>query len=153
MLNIPFAQEGKLFKDLDLQITIKKLEIKEINNIIKKAYKLAGTDGPKGIGGMDYSRVTSSTPVAHIGLEDAIRMTKKENSKIKKLENEIATIRTKKKKAMKIFEELDELDKQIFYYRVIMDLTQKEVAEKTGYCERHVQRVDQKIRPILILLK
>ena len=41
-------ENGKVFKDIEFQILIRKEKIKICQQSIRKAYKLAGIDGPSG---------------------------------------------------------------------------------------------------------
>jgi DNA-binding XRE family transcriptional regulator len=141
-------QDGKIFKEIDFQIMIRKDKIRTHEKSIEKSYKLAGVDGPRGMNGLglDYSRVTSSTPAAHIGLEDALRLIERDKVKILLYEAEISELRNRKRNLIKIFKSLDSLEQQIFYYRVIMMDTQEDAANKIGVSRRHLQRVEKLMR-------
>ena len=141
-------QEGKIFKEIDLQIMIRKDRIRTHEISIEKSYKLAGVDGPRGMKGLglDYSRVTSSTPTAHIGLEDALRLIERDKVKILLYEAEISELRNRKRNLVKIFKSLDGLEQQIFWYRVIMMDTQEEAAVNIGVSRRHLQRLEKQMR-------
>lgn len=141
-------QDGKIFKEIDLQIMIRKDKIKTHEISIEKSYKLAGVDGPRGMNGLglDYSRVISSTPAAHIGLEDALRLIERDKVKILLYEAEISELRNKKRNIVKIHKSLDGLEKQTFWYRVIMMNTQEEAADKIGVSRRHLQRIEKLMR-------
>jgi len=152
-MNIKLLTECKAFKELDFQIMIRKIDIKNLEKSVNKIYKLAGSDGPKGLGGMDYSRVTSSTPAAHIGLDDVVRLTKRNYEKIKVVESEIAELRAQKKNLIKMLNSLDGLKKQLFYNRVLMCLNQKEAADEIGLSERQLQRIEKQIKSGIILFE
>ncbi len=141
-------QDGKLFKDIDFQIMLKRLKIKDLEKSIEKSLNLAGVNGPKGSNGMgvDYSRVTSSTPVTHIGLEDAFRLIDRDRAQIIRLGAEMHELRLRKKALMKMLESLDGLEEQIFYYRVIMCKTQRDAAEIIGFSPRHLQRIEKQMK-------
>lgn len=145
-------QNGKVFKEIDLQIMFRKEKIKTHQQSIRKAYKLAGIDGPSGSDnmGIDYSRVTSSTPVAHIGLEDAIRLADRDHKRIQLIENEINQLRSRKRNLLRILKSLDGIEEQVFYHRVIMNETQEEAAEEIGLSTRHLQRIEKQIKDELV---
>lgn len=139
-------QNGKVFKEIDFHIAIRKEKIRVCERSITKAYRLAGTNGPRGSGGLDYSRVTSSTPTAHIGLADAIRLVERDQKQIKIFENEIADLRSRKRNLLKILKSLDGIEEQIYYHRVIMYETQESSAENIGLSTRHLQRIERQMR-------
>lgn len=141
-------QDGKVFRDIDFQIMIRKEKIKNHELSILKAYKLAGVNGPSGMDNlsMDYTRVRSNTPVAHIGLDDAAKMIDRDQAKIKILEYEIVELRNRKKNLIRILKSIDGLDEQIFYHRVIMCETQDDAADAIGVSKRHLQRIEKRMR-------
>lgn len=141
-------KNGKVFRNIDFQIMLRKEKIKVLQTSIKKVYKLAGINGPNGTDnmGIDYSRVNSSTPVTHIGLNDAGRLAESDIKQIKKLQNEIVQLRNRKRKLIKILKSLDGLEEQIFYRRVIMCDTQEEAAEAIGISRRHLQRIEKQMK-------
>ncbi|MDF2844760.1 MAG: hypothetical protein K0R00_3186 [Herbinix sp.] len=145
-------QDGKVFRDIDFQIMLRKEKIRVLRISTKKAYKLAGLNGPRGADnmGMDYTRVTSSTPVAHIGLDDAVRMVDRDNDQIKILENEINKLRARKRNLLRMLTTLDGVEAKIFYYRVVMDETQESTAEIMGFSHRHLQRIEKQMKENLI---
>jgi hypothetical protein len=148
-------QNGKVFKEIDFQIMLRKEKIKVHQQSIRKSYKLAGIDGPSGNDnmGIDYSRVTSSTPVARIGLDDAIRLADRDHKKIKILENEIDQLRYRKRNLLRVLKSLDGIEEQIFYYRVIMCETQETAAEEIGVSTRHLQRIEKQMKDVAILFE
>ncbi|MDF2487313.1 MAG: hypothetical protein K0R46_3481 [Herbinix sp.] len=141
-------RDGKIFKEIDFQILLKNTEIRELKKSIVKSYKLAGAYGPSGTDnmGIDYSRVTSSTPVAHIGLEDAIRLSDRDYKRIKLLSNEVTELRRKKRKLLKILEALEGTEEKIYYHRVILKKTQEKAAEDIGLSTRQLQRIETKMK-------
>ncbi len=141
-------QDGKIFHEIDFQIMLRKDKIKRHKLSIRKSYKLAGIDGPTGTDnmGIDYDRVTTSTPTAHIGLEDAIRLADRDYNRIKVLKNEINQLRYRKRNLLKILNLLDGLEQQIFFHRVIMVEKQEEAAEIIGVSTRHLQRIEQQMK-------
>ncbi len=153
ILDTNLYQNGKVFKEIDFQIMIRKEQIKVHRQSIRKAYKLAGTDGPSGTNnmGIDYTRVTSNTPAAHIGLDDAIRLADRDYKRIKMIECEIVQLRLKKRNLLKILKSLTGIEEQIFYYRVIMDKTQEEAAEEIGFSTRHLQRIEKQMKDASVL--
>ena len=102
----------------------------------------AGTDNM----GIDYSRVVSSTPAAHIGLEDAIRMADRDYKQIKELKSEIGQLRVRKRNLLRILESLDGIEEQIYFHRVIMDETQEEAAEAISISKRQLQRIEKEMK-------
>lgn len=144
-------KDGKIFKELDFQIIIKKVDIKNLEISIDKAFHLAGVDGPKGENGLgvDYSRVISTTPVAHIGLEDAIRLAARDQKRISELKKEISELNSKKKKLIKILESLEGIEEKIFFHRVIMCETQEVAADKIGMSCRNLQRYEKNLKLLL----
>ena len=147
-------RDGKVFKELDFQILLKNAEIRELKKSIIKSYRLAGVYGPAGTDnmGIDYSRITSSTPVAHIGLEDAIRLSDRDYKRIKIISKDIAELRRKKRQLLKILEALDGTDEKIFYHRVILKKTQEQAAEDIGLSTRQLQRIEAKMKEASISL-
>lgn len=146
MIQSSIYQNGKVFTEIDFQIMIRKDRIRVLNQSIAKAYKMAGIDGPKGLGGLDYSGVTSSTPAAHIGLEDAIRMSERDKINLIILESELAKLRARKRNLIRILKSLDGIEEQIFYHRVIMKETQDVAAEKVGFSKRQLQRIEKQMK-------
>jgi hypothetical protein len=146
---------GKVFKEIELQILVRKVDIRNLENSINKTLKLAGINGPKGDDGMgiDYSRVTSSTPSVHIGLDDAVRLTKRDSKQIEILKKEISALRQKKKKLIQIIETLDGTGEQIFYHRIIMCETQEEAADKIGISCRQLQRIEKSMKSTLKIIE
>lgn len=144
-------QNGKIFKDIEFQILLRKIDIKNLEKSIDKAFKLAGVDGPKGNDnmGVDYSRVISTTPAAHIGLDDVIRLTSRDSKQIQKLQKEISDLKRKKKSLIKMIKSLDGIEEKIFYQRVIMKETQESAAEKIGVSTRHLQRIEKSLKNTL----
>lgn len=146
-------QDGKIFKELDFQILLRKVDIINLEMSINKAFKLAEIGGPKGKAdrGIDYSRVTSTTPVAHIGLEDAIRLAARDQKRVRQLRREISQLRTKKRNLIKIIKSLNGLEAKIFYYRVIMCETQEATALEIGVSTRQLQRIERSLRANLLV--
>lgn len=145
-------QNGKVFKEIDFQIMLLKIEINNHEKSIRKAYKLAGIDGPSGSDnmGMDYSRVISSTPTAHIGLDDAIRLADRDHKRIITLKNEINQLKLKKRNLLRILKSLDGINEQIFYYRVVMKLTQENASDEIGISKRQLQRIEKEMKDTFI---
>ncbi len=149
MVQMPIIyQDGKVFKEIEFQILLRKVDIKNLEISVNKVFKLAGTYGPKGEEGLgvDYSRVNSSTPVAHIGLEDAIRLAAKDRKRIKELKIEISELRARKRSMQKILKSLDDIEAQLFYHRVIMRETQDVAADEIGISKRHLQRMEKSLK-------
>ena len=145
-------QDGKVFKDIEFQIMIRKERLRVHELSMRKALKLAGINGPRGTDnmGVDYSRVTSSTPAVHIGLGDAYRMIEQDQKNIKRLREEIDLLRSRKRNLLRILKSLEGLEEQIFYHRVIMDKTQEAAAEMIGVSPRHLQRIEKQMKDNLI---
>ena len=139
-------QEGKIFRELDFQIMIRKEKIRNHQMSVMRAYKMAGLNGPKGLKGLDYSGVTSSTSIAHIGLDDAAIMIDRDKENIKILEYEISELRSKKRKLIKALSSLDGIEEQIFYRRIIMCETQESAANSIGLSSRHLQRLEKRMK-------
>lgn len=145
-------ENGKLFKEIEFQILIRKVKIRNYEQSIHTAYKLAGINGPSGDDnmGIDYSRVTSSTPAAHIGLEDAIRLSQPDHRQIDILKDEISQLRARKRNLVRVLKSLDGLEARIFYRRVIMCETQEEASENIGVSSRHLQRIEKQMKDALL---
>lgn len=142
------VHEGKLFKEIEFQILMRKIDIKNLEKSIDKSFKLAGVNGPKGTEGLgvDYSRVISTTPEAHIGLEDAIRLAARDSHKIEELKKEISEYRSKKKNLIKIMSSLDGIKEKVFYQRIIMQETQETAADNIGLSKRQLQRIENELK-------
>ncbi len=147
-------QNGKVFKEINFQIMIRKEKIKTCEQSIKKYYKLAGINGPKGTDGMgiDYSRVSTSTHATHIGLDDAIRISEQDKRQIYILKREIDVLRRRKNNLMRILKSLDGVEEKIFYRRIIMKETQELAAEEIGLSTRQLQRIEKQMKNTLITL-
>ncbi len=154
MMETTIYQNGKVFKEIDFQILMRKEKIGVHQQSIRKAYKLAGVDGPSGDDnmGVDYSRVISSTPVAHIGLEDAIRLADQDHKCIEILKSEITQLRIKKRNLLRVLKSLEGIESQVFFHRIIMTMTQEETAEKIGVSTRHLQRIEKQMKDASIML-
>jgi hypothetical protein len=141
-------QDAKVFKQIDFEIMLKKEKIRTNEQAIAKAYKLAGINGPTGYDnmGIDYSRVTSSTPAAHIGLDDAIRMAEPYQKQNDNLQKEISSLKNRKKVLLKTLNTLGGIENKIFLHRVIMDETQEEAADEIGLSRRHLQRIEKQMK-------
>ncbi len=141
-------EDGRLFKEIEFQILLRKIDIKNLEKSVDKSFQLAGIRGPKGNDGLgvDYSRIVSTTKDAHIGLEDAIRLAARDNKRIAKLKNEISEYRKKKKNLIKLMNSLEGVKADVFYQRVIMKETQEVAADNIGLSRRQLQRVENELR-------
>lgn len=141
-----FCEDGKVFKEIEYQIMLRKDKIRTYKKSIEKTHKLAGTNGPKGLSSIDYSRVITSTRMAHIGLDDAIRMIERDEARILELEYEIKELRYRKRNLLLILQSLEGLEAQIYYHRFIMDESQGNAADKIGVSVRHLQRIEKQMK-------
>lgn len=144
-------QDGKVFKDIDFQIMVRKEQIRNLELSITKSYKLATANGPKGISGVDYTRVISTTPIAHIGLDDVIITVEKNKKKIRILEEEIKILKNRKRNLIKTLKSLDGVNEQIFFHRVIMCETQETAADEIGLSTRQLQRIEKQMKDTAII--
>lgn len=149
MIEQDIYKKGKLFNKLDLEIMMKKADIRNLQMSIEKAFKMAGMDGPKNNLTMDYSRIQTGTHKERISIDEALRLADRDKQKINQLKKEIAEIRAMKNNLIKLLQSVDGIEEQIFYHRVIMNETQERVAQIIGLSTRHLQRLEKKMRLII----
>ena len=144
-------ERSNVIRDLDNQIMILKIEIKNLDRSINKAFNLAEIWGPKNHLTVDYTRVAPLNRQPHIGLDDAIRLSTGDSKQINRLEAEIRRIRDRKKQIKKLYDSFEGIEQQIFFHRVLMNETQEEAAEYISMSTRQLQRIEKRMKERLVV--
>ncbi|MDD3662277.1 MAG: hypothetical protein PHT84_00220 [Candidatus Pacebacteria bacterium] len=137
-------RERNLFTEIDLQIMLCSEKIKNHRRSIQKAKKMCGWYGPNEVGGIDYSR--ESTPGVHISFLEGMEMIKLDEERIQTLTEERKDLRRSKKRIQKIYQSLTGYENQVFYFRVILKLTQQKTADEMALSVRQVQRIESDMK-------
>lgn len=133
-------RERNIFTEIDLQIMLCNEKIKNHRQSIQKAKKMCGWYGPNEVGGLDYTK--ESSPGVHISFLEGLEMMNIDEERIQTLCEERKNLRRSKKRIEKIYEILTGYENQVFYYRVILKLTQQKTADKMSLSVRQVQRIE-----------
>ena len=142
---IPNLQEGKLIKEIDFQILMCKEKIKNHEKSIETVKRMAGLNGPAGIGSIDYSG-QPKTGFSHKSFPDAIVSIAKDMEYIEMEKASIKSLRTRRRNLTKAAEILEGLEQRIFVYRVIFAMTQDAAAEVIGVSTRQLQRIERQMK-------
>ena len=135
-LRMPDLQEGKLIKEIDFQILMCKEKIRNHEKSIAKIKRMAGMNGPSGIGSASLSGMPGAG-FSHMDFPDAVALIAKDEEYIRQ---EKAAIKVNAVKA------LDGMEKDIFIYRVLYGFTQDAAAEAVGVSSRQLQRIEKQMK-------
>lgn len=141
----PNLQEGKLIKEIDFQILMCKEKIKNHEKSIAKIKRMAGMNGPVGIGSVDLSGMPKAV-FSHMDFPDAIALIAKDEKYIEQEKAAIKTLRKRKRNLIKAVEILDGMEQNIFIYRVLYGMTQDAAAVTIGISSRQLQRIEKQMK-------
>lgn len=141
----PNLQEGKLIKEIDFQILMRKEKIKNHEKSIAKIKRMAGMNGPSGIGSVDLSGMPKAG-FSHMDFPDAIALIAKDEEYIEQEKAAIKALRKRKRNLIKAVEILDGTEQNIFIYRVLYGMTQDAAAEAIGVSSRQLQRIEKQMK-------
>ncbi len=136
--------EKSLVSEIELRIAVLSDKIKNYQLSVEKAKKMSGWQGPPSVGGIDCSREPSGG--AHISFAEGLRIIQARQEQIEELKKERKELRRRKRQIEKIYKNLTGAEAQVYYYRVIQNLTQQDAAEKIGFSTRHIQRIEAGMR-------
>ena len=142
---IPNIQEGKLIKEIDFQVLMCKEKIRNHEKSIAKIRRMAGMDGPSGIGAVDLSGMPKAG-FSHMDFPDAIALIAKDEGYIEQEKAAIKALRKRRRNLVKAAEILDGMEQSIFVYRVLYGMTQDAAAESIGVSSRQLQRIEKQMK-------
>lgn len=142
---IPNLQEGKLMKEIDFQILMCKEKIRNHEKSIETVKRMAGMNGPSGIGSIDYSGQPKAG-FSHKNFVDAFMSIAKDQEYIEHEKAAIRSLRNRKRNLIKAAQILDGMEQRIFVYRVIFAMTQDAAAEVIGVSTRQLQRIERQMK-------
>ncbi len=141
----PNLQKGKLLKEIDFQILMSKEKIRNHEKSIAKIKRMAGMNGPSGIGSIDFSGMPKAG-FSHMDFPNAIALIAKDEEYIEQEKAAIKTLRKRKRNLLKAVDILDGIEKNIFIYRVLYGMTQDVAAEAIGISTRQLQRIEKQMK-------
>lgn len=136
---------GKLIKDIDFQILMCREKIRNHLKSIEKVKRMAGMNGPAGIGGMDYSGMPHAG-FSHMDFPDAMESIAKDEEYISKERETIRALQRRRRNLIRAAEKLEGMEQSIFVSRVIDRMSQDEAADAIGISRRQLQRIERKMR-------
>lgn len=136
---------GKLIKDIDFQILMCREKIRNHLKSIEKVKRMAGMNGPGGIGGMDYSGMPHAG-FPHMDFPDALMSIAKDEEYIAKERETIRALQRRRRNLIRAAEKLEGMEQSIFVSRVIDRMSQDEAADAIGISRRQLQRIERKMR-------
>lgn len=137
--------EGKLLKDIDFQILMCKEKIRNHLKSIEKVKRMAGMNGPAGIGGMDYSGMPHAG-FSHMDFPDALASIARDEEYIAKERESIRSLQRRRRNLIRAAEKLEGIEQSIFVCRVMNRMSQDEAADAIGISRRQLQRIERKMR-------
>lgn len=143
--NLMDLEEGKLIKDIDFQILVRREKIRNHMEAIKKIKRMSGMNGPAGVG----AAVCSGMPhagFAHMDFPDALTAIAKEEECIAKERDQIRMLRRRRKNLIWAAEKLEGVERSIFICRVLRRMSQEATAEAVGISVRQLQRTERQMR-------
>lgn len=138
-------EEGKLIKDIDFQILMCKEKIRNHLKSIEKVKRMAGMNGPAGIGGMDYSGMPHAG-FSHMDFPDALASIARDEEYIAKERESIRSLQRRRRNLIRAAEKLEGIEQSIFVFRVMNRMSQDEAADAIGISRRQLQRIERKMR-------
>lgn len=138
------VKERNLFDEIDLKIMLINEQIKNHRRSIEKAKRECGWNGPSTVGGVDYSKEQSKG--VHIAFIDGLRMIELDERRIRELEEERKDLRKSKKRIKRIYESLAGYESQVYYYRIILKMTQVSAADEMSISVRQFQRIESDMK-------
>ena len=136
---------GKLIKDIDFQILMCREKIRNHLKSIEKVKRMAGMNGPGGIGGMDYSGMPHAG-FSHMDFPDALMSIAKDEEYIAKERETIRALQRRRRNLIRAAEKLEGMEQSIFVSRVIDRMSQDEAADAIGISRRQLQRIERRMR-------
>lgn len=144
-LRMPDLQEGKLIKEIDFQILMCKEKIRNHEKSIAKIKRMAGMNGPSGIGSASLSGMPGAG-FSHMDFPDAVALIAKDEEYIQHEKAAIKALRKRKRNLVNAVKALDGMEKDIFIYRVLYGFTQDAAAEAVGVSVRQLQRIEKQMK-------
>lgn len=138
------VKERNLFDEIDLKIMLINEQIKNHRRSIEKAKRECGWNGPSAVGGIDYSKESSKG--VHIAFIDGLRMIELDERRIRELEEERKDLRKSRKRIKRIYESLAGYESQVYYYRIIREMTQAAAADEMSISVRQFQRIESDMK-------
>lgn len=104
-------------------------------------------NGPKEVKGLDTTQESVQTS-KNFNFLDGIKNIDAINSSkmLKDLYDELEKTNQRIEEIGQAMERLEGLEEKVFYWRRVKGLTQEQTAEKLGISDRHVRRIEEKIR-------
>lgn len=121
--------------------------IEQIRNDIESYLKMGDVfHGPSGIHGVDYSADKVVTG-KKISFGDAIQKIDAKENILKPYLERLTVLRSLKERFDELIDDdRDTLEESVYYMRFIKKYSQRQTASELGYSERHIQRIEKKIR-------
>lgn len=137
--------QGEFIKSIEQRIREKEYIKKEIKKEIEKYLSVCCENNGtlKGIN-YSYDRVKGGA-----GQQDFVTIVNKIDglrANLNKINEELTELKEKKKKLEKMYGKANDIETRIFYFREILEYSQKMTAVKVGYSIRQVQRIEKKIK-------
>ncbi len=121
--------------------------IREYRDDIKKYMEESDMfRGPDGLHGCNYSAERVKTSGQTLSFADAIRKISDIQKVMEKHLEYLRLLQKAKEKMEKLIKGGQNQESQVFYFRFVERLTQKETAKMMGYSERQIQRIEKKIK-------
>jgi len=143
---IPDLQEGRLLKEIDFQILMSREKIRNHEKSIVKIKKMAGLNGPSGVGTMNYSGQPGGDNMHGMAFPDALEAIANYRIHIEREKEHIRSLQKRRRNLIKAVQFLDGIEQQIFVYRVLYAMTQEAAAERIGVSTRQLQRVEKEMK-------
>lgn len=143
---IPDLQEGRLLKEIDFQILMSREKIRNHEKSIVKIKKMAGLNGPSGVGTMNYSGQPGGGNMHGMAFPDALEAIANDRIHIEREKEHIKSLQKRRRNLIKAVQFLDGIEQQIFVYRVLYAMTQEAAAERIGVSTRQLQRVEKEMK-------
>ena len=143
---VPDIQEGKLIKEIDFQILMCREKIRNHEKSIAKVKRMAGMNGPSGVGAVNYSGQPGGGSMHGMQFPDALAAISKDTQHIEQEKATIKSLQKRKRNLLRAAQILEGLEQKIFVYRVIFSMTQDAAAEEIGVSTRQLQRVERQMK-------
>lgn len=138
-------EEGKLLRDIDFQILMRKEKIRDYQKSIEKIKRMSGMNGPSGMSSVDYSGLPRAK-FSHANFPNALASIAKIEEHMEREKERTRELIRRKRKLIEAAERLEGTEQLVFVYRVLYKMTQEEAASTIGISTRQLQRVEQKMK-------
>lgn len=133
------------YNDICLEIDGLIERIADIKTSIKYYQKLMHKDAPKEMSGMQYSDMPKGGH-NYMSLDRILAAISKLESHLVLAKEALKCKKESRDRIGQVLGQMEGIEYQVFYWRIVKGLTQEETAEKINRCTRQVQRIEDNIK-------